>query len=78
MLRLRHTSAARGPNSAFCKVPGIRLSVNFDLFMGSHLGLVEVYSFEWSSVGGSLRIDFAEAYGRLTRMGGGSGIESFT
>lgn len=39
--------------------------MNFDFFMGSHLGLVEVYSFEWSSVRESLRIDFAEAYGAL-------------
>ena len=35
--------------------------MNFDFFMGSHLGLVEVYSFEWSSVRGSLRVSFDPA-----------------
>ena len=52
--------------------------MNFDFFMGSHLGLVEVYSFEWSSVRGSLQMglsaaasslrSFQLAYSRLLRI----------
>ena len=54
MPRLRRTSATGTPDQASCKVPRIWLSVNFDFFIGSHLGLVEVYSFEWSYVRGGL------------------------
>ena len=36
--------------------------------MGSHLGLVEVYSFEWSSVRGSLRSDAKDPHFRSFRV----------
>ena len=73
MPRLRHTSATGTPDSACCKVSRIWLSVNFDFFMGSHLGLVEVYGSERSSFRRSLRLHLLKDWSLLQTQGGSPG-----